>query len=336
MKKTDNSIKLKGRGQRHIKYSKLSMNKFLIIEQHPQSLSYGLKKLGFEPDERPGITYSELFNIIHEYVGIVISGRLRIDRMFLNMASNLRYILRPGSGMENIDRDIAQDKGVLCVNSPEGNRDAVAEHAMGMLLAMFNKLPQADKEVRHGIWLRERNRGIEISGKKVGIIGYGNMGQALAKRLSSFDAEVLAYDKYKTGFDEYAIESSMHNIYERADIVSLHLPLTKETFHFADDKFFRRFRKAIYFVNTSRGQIVKTRALINALMRGSVRGACLDVLENEKLHHLSLKQQREFEYLRSSERVLLSPHVAGWSQESKEKMISVLLHKFEKELVYSN
>lgn len=308
-------------------------NRFLIIENKPKILRESLEKLGFEVDEFPNITYRELYDIIENYVGIVISSRLRIDRTFLNTAKNLKYILRPGSGLENVELAYAEQLGILCINSPEGNRDAVAEHAIAMLLNLFNHINRADSEVRKGVWLRENNRGVELMGKTIGIIGYGNTGKALAKKLSGFDVEVIAYDKYKNDYSNLVRDAAMKDIFERSDIVSIHLPLTKETKHIANDQFFRNFRKAIFFVNTSRGEVVKTSSLINAIERGAVRGACLDVLENEKLYALTPKQQREFEFLKQSDRVLLTPHIAGWSDASRVRMITELMKKFEEKLV---
>lgn len=311
-------------------------NKFLIVESHPKSLKEKLEHLGFEVDAIPGITYRKLYEIIDQYVGIVISSRLRVDRTFLNTATNLKFILRPGSGLENVDTEYAGELGVVCINSPEGNRDAVAEHAIGMLLNLFNHIKRADIEVRNGVWLRENNRGIELKGKTVGIIGYGNTGQAFAKKLSGFDVEILAYDKYKSEHANFVGDAAMKDIFEKADIVSLHLPLTQETKHIANDQFFRNFRKSIFFINTSRGDVVKTSSLINAIERGAVLGACLDVLENEKLYTLSAKQQREFQFLKNSDQVLLTPHIAGWSDASKIRMIDALMKKFENQIVMQN
>ena len=307
--------------------------KFLIVENHPKLLREKLEALGFEVDQMPGITYRKLYDIIENYVGIVISSRLRVDRTFLNTATNLKYILRPGSGLENVELDYANELGILCINSPEGNRDAVAEHAIGMLLNLFNHINRADLEVRKGFWLRENNRGVELMGKTIGIIGYGNTGKALAKKLTGFDVELLAYDKYKDDYSNFVRDAGMKDIFEKADIVSIHLPLTTETRHIANDQFFRNFRKAIYLINTSRGDVVKTSSLINAIERGAVKGACLDVLENEKIYALTPKQQREFQFLKQSEQVLLTPHIAGWSDASKVRMITELIKKFEEQLL---
>lgn len=308
------------------------VNKFLIIENHPKQLREGLEKLGFQVDQKPGITYEELYRIINDYVGIVISSRLRVDRTFLNTAKNLKYILRPGSGMENVDTRYARELGIICINSPEGNRDAVAEHAVGMLLNLFNHINRAHTEVKNGVWLRENNRGVELMGKTIGIIGFGNTGQSLAKKLQGFDVEILAYDKYADAENEWVRSSQMKDIFEKADVVSFHLPLTKETKYIGNDQFFRNFRKSIYVLNTSRGPIIKTSSLINALERGAVSGACLDVLENEKLYTLSEKERREFNFLKSHPKVLLTPHIAGWSDASKTRMITELIRKFDLEL----
>lgn len=306
------------------------MNKFLIIENHPSILKTSLENLGFTVDEIPGITYKKLYDIIEDYTGIVISSRLKVDKSFLKAGKNLKYILRPGSGLENVDLNYAADLGIACINSPEGNRDAVAEHAIGLLLTQLNHIKRADIEVRNGVWLRENNRGMELKGKTIGIIGFGNTGQALAKKLSGFDVRMLAYDKFKTGFStEFVQEANMKEIFEKADIVSLHIPLTTETLHIANDQFFRNFRKAIVFINTSRGKVVKTSSLINAIERGAVLGACLDVLENEKLYTLTPRQLREFQFLKYSEQVIMTPHIAGWSDASKVRMITELIEKFK-------
>jgi len=310
-------------------------NKFLIIENHPKVLSQSLESFGFSVDQIPGITYKQLYDIIDDYVGIVISSRLRIDRTFLNTATNLRYILRPGSGMENVDMSYAEELDITCINSPEGNRDAVAEHAIGMILNLFNHINKAYTEVKNSVWLRENNRGVELRDKTIGIIGFGNTGQALAKKLSGFDVEILAYDKYKDASNDWVRSAEMKEIFEKADIVSLHLPLTSETKFIANDQFFRNFRKSIFLINTSRGEIVKTSSLINAIERGAVNGACLDVLENEKLYTHSNKQKREFEFLKESPQVLLTPHIAGWSDASKLRMITELMRKFQQQLVVS-
>jgi len=232
--------------------------------------------------------------------------------------------------MENIDSDFAQTKNIHCLNAAEGNKQAVAEHALGLMLSLFNNLKKADQEVRKGIWNREENRGLELSGKTVGIIGYGNNGSALAKVLSGFDTKVLAYDKYKTNYaPKYAIESDMQTIFEQADILSLHIPLTEETELLVNTKFLSQFKKSIYLINTSRGKCVDTEALVKNLNSGKVLGACLDVLEYEKSSFENLSDSETLTQLFESEKVILSPHVAGWTKESKLKLAQVLLQKIK-------
>lgn len=278
--------------------------------------------------ESKGITCTPFYNtdreslkeVIGEYHGIVIRSRIKMDADFLAYASSLQFIARSGAGMENIDLDYCAQHNITCFNSPEGNRDAVGEQAMGMLLMLLNNLKRADAEVRNGVWLREENRGYEIAGKTVGIIGYGNMGSALAQKLSGFDCNVIAYDKYKL---HYSNKSIMENIYSSADIVSLHVPLTTETQHLVNAEFIARMQKPFYLLNTARGQNVDTAALVHGLETGKIRGACLDVLEYEKssFENLDLAAlPAPMQYLVQSEKVILSPHIAGWTHESHYKL----------------
>src|SRR5690554_4763743 len=233
--------------------------------------------------------------------------------------------------MKNIETELAAARNIRCFNSPEGNRDAVAEHAISMLLALFNQLIQADAEVRKGEWNREKNRGIELKGKTVGILGYGFMGEAFAQRLQGFGVNIIAYDKYKSGFgNDFVQEVDLPTLFERTDVLSIHLPLTEETTFMVDDDFINRFKKPIYLINTARGKNVKTNDLVTALKSGRVLGACLDVLEYEKTSFESLKAEElpeAFQYLKSSNKVILSPHVAGWTHESYVKLSSVLAEK---------
>jgi D-3-phosphoglycerate dehydrogenase len=235
--------------------------------------------------------------------------------------------------MENIDVHFAHTMGLHCLSAPEGNRDAVGEHALGMLLMLFNNLNRADKEVRQGVWRREENRGHEIQGKTVGIIGYGNMGSAFAKRLKGFDCNVLAYDKYKKNYsDEFAKESIMEEVFEKADIVSLHLPLTDETHYLANNAFFKKFKKNIYLINTARGKNVKTDDLVEQIKKGKVLGACIDVLEYESVSFEALdasKLPEPFQYLIKSDKVILTPHIGGWTFESHEKIGKTLVEKIK-------
>jgi D-3-phosphoglycerate dehydrogenase len=251
--------------------------------------------------------------------------------VFIDAATNLKFIARSGSGLENIDVAYAESNGVKVYNSPEGNRDAVGEHAVGMLLMLLNNLRQADADVRAGRWPREENRGYEIAGKTVGIIGYGLMGSSFAQKLSGFGATVIAYDKYKTGYSSSIVqEVSLAELRLRADIVSLHLPLNAETHYFANTAFFQSFAKPIYFINTARGKNTETAALVDALKNGRVKGACIDVIEYEKASLEGLEQDPSLTAMReliTMSNVVLSPHIAGWTHESYEKLSSVLAEK---------
>jgi len=269
--------------------------------------------------------------LLKDAFGIVIRSRFTMNADFLQHAPNLKFIARSGAGMENIDEKYCEEREITLFNAPEGNRNAVGEHALGMLLALFNQLVKSDKEVRSGKWDREGNRGIELDGKTVGIIGYGNNGAAFAKKLRGFDVQVLAYDKYKTGFgNQFIKESGLNDIFENADIVSFHIPQNEETLFMANDAFFAKFKKPIYLINLSRGKIVQTSALVEALKNGKVLGACLDVLEYEKSSFESFFDQElpaDFKYILESEKTILSPHVGGWTHESYFKLSDVLADK---------
>ena len=292
--------------------------------------------MGFKCLDYTNNSRKEILSVISAFTGAVIRSKFTIDSAFLDRAINLKFIARSGAGLENIDLDYAKTKNVKIYNSPEGNRTAVGEQAVGMLLSLFNNLNRADSEVRKGIWDREGNRGHELSGKTVGIIGYGNMGSAFAQRLLGFECKVLAYDKYKKGFgDKLVKEVSLETIFKEADILSLHTPLTKETRDLIDDEFIRSFEKNIYIINTARGQSLNTSDLVNGLKSGKVLGACLDVLEYEKTSFEKLdssKLPEPFQYLINSDKVILSPHVAGWTHESYVKLSTFLADKIEKNL----
>ncbi len=270
------------------------------------------------------------------YDALVIRSKFKLTAALLEACPKLKCIGRAGAGMENIDLAFAETKGIVCLNAPEGNCDAVGEHAMGMLLMLLNHLKRADAEVREGIWTRAENRGTEISGKTIGIIGYGNMGQAFAQRLRGFSCRVLAHDKYKQGFaGEGVEEASLEQIFDSADIVSLHVPLTEETRYMVTKDFINHFRKSFYLINTARGQCVETKAVVEALASGKMLGACLDVLEYESISFENINAKdlpADFRALLQSDKVILSPHIAGWTHESNykisrllgEKMIAVL------------
>ncbi len=275
----------------------------------------------------------ELMKLVHQYFGIIIRNRIKLDEEFLSKADNLRFIGRVGAGMENIDLQYAESKGVLCFNSPEGNRDAVGEHTTGMLLSMMNNLHRADRQVRQGIWEREENRGTEIQGKTIGIIGYGNMGSAFAQRLRGFDTNVISYDKYKKNYsDGNTRETTLEKIFELADIVSIHVPLTDETRFMCNNTFFEQFKKNIWFINTSRGAIVNTADLVNQLRSGKIIGAALDVLEYEdsSFENLPERFHKTFSFLSGLDNVILTPHIAGWTVESNIKLAKVLVEKILK------
>lgn len=302
--------------------------KVLIIDQMHPSIVPLLEKEGFEVDYRPDIKRKEIMETISTYHGLVIRSKTPMDRPLLENADSLKFIARAGAGLDNIDLKYLGTRGVKLYHAPEGNRDAVAEHVIGMLLSFFNKLSQADAQVRKGIWDREGNRGIELTGKTVGIFGYGNMGSLLAKRLRGFDVTVLAYDKYKRGFgNDYVEECSFERIQEEADILSLHVPLTPETRNLFTPDVIEGFRKPFYLINTARGELIKFDTLNEALQNKKIKGAMLDVLESEKFLAMSASQKLSFQRLAQRDNVMFSPHVAGWTFESYEKINQVLVAK---------
>ena len=303
----------------------------LFIDTAHPSLKQGLENLGFRCDYFAHYGRPDFERVIGDYEGVIIRSKIILDHEILSKAGNLKFIGRVGAGMENIDLDYAQSRGIYCLNAPEGNRGAVGEQAIGMLLMLFNNLRKADIEVRKGIWLREENRGLEIEGKTIGIIGYGNMGSSFAQKLCGFGASVIAYDKYKKAYsDEFVTESNLADLFEKCDILSLHVPLTDETRFMVNDEFLSRFRKDIFLINTSRGKVVKTRDLVKYLKTGKVKGACLDVLEYEGLSFEQLDAQKlpqPFSELIKMDNVILSPHIAGWTHESNLKLAKTIVEK---------
>jgi len=308
--------------------------KVLFIDTTHPILKSELEKDGFQCDAFPTYGRRDFKRIIKDYTGVIIRSKIKLDADILAKATNLKFIGRVGAGMENIDVDYATDKGIVCVNAPEGNRDAVGEQAVGMLLSLMNNLLIADQEVRNGIWEREQNRGYELGGKTIGIIGYGNTGSAFAKKLSGFGVRVLAYDKYKSDYtDEFIEESDMATLFEKCDILSLHVPLTEETHYLVDHEYLNRFKKPIYVVNTSRGKVVNTKDLVANLENGKVIGACLDVLEYEGMSFESLDAAQipeSFHTLIGMKNVILSPHIAGWTHESNYKLAMTIVEKVRK------
>ena len=301
--------------------------KILFIDTVHLLLKEELEKQNHICEEAYDKKREEILAIIEKYEGIVLRSRIKMDEDFLSKCHNLKFIARAGSGLENIDEEYAKSKNIKCFNAAEGNRQAVAEHTLGMLLSLFNNLNKSDKEVRNGIWEREGNTGVELAGKTIGIIGYGNNGSAFAEVLSGFGVRILAYDKY---LEKYKYQSSMQEIFQKSDVLSLHIPLTAETTYLVDENFIHQFEKPIYIINTARGKCVHTKDLVSAMGKGKVLGACLDVLEYEKSSFENLTAEgltNEMQYLIDSKKTILSPHIAGWTQQSNRKIAEVLLQK---------
>ena len=300
----------------------------LIADEMHLSIVPMLENIGYIPDYKPLIKRQEIIDIIGNYEGLIIRSKTFVDEELLQNATLLKFIGRAGAGLELIDNEVVREKNIQLFAANEGNRVAVSEHIIGMLLCLMNKILVADSQVRKGVWLREENRGYELMGKTVGIIGYGNNGSETAKRLKAFGCKILAFDNFKAEFsDDFVTESSMEKIFEEADIISLHISLTDESSKMVNAEYLSKFMKSIYLLNASRGEIVVLRDVVAALENGKIRGACLDVLENEKLQKLTPEQQAVFEKLTHSDRVILTPHIAGWTHESYIKINEVLVEK---------
>ena len=309
--------------------------KILQLDKNHPLISEQLSEKGFIIEEDQTSSYDEVLQKIKKFEGIIIRSRIPLDTNFLEKASHLKFIARVGAGLENIDVEKAKQLNISIISSPEGNRDSVAEHVLGMLLILTNRLFIASEEVKNGIWKREENRGDELLGKTFGIIGYGNMGKATAKRLSGFGVKVIFHDILPNLSDEFATQVSLDELKNEADILSLHIPLTEKTHYLIDEKFISEMKKEFYFINTARGKNVKTKDLVEAIKSGKIKGAALDVLEYEKSSFENLDASTSFnaqdkadlQFLLNSEKVIVTPHIGGWTVQSKEKLAQIIVDK---------
>ena len=307
----------------------------LLIDTNHLHLKTGFEEMGMICEEDYTSSKENIEEKIELYDGVVIRSRFHIDKTFMDKATNLKFIARVGAGLENIDVDYANNKNIQLIAAPEGNRNAVAEHAIGMILSLFNKLKKSDNEIRNGKWLREDNRGIELEGKTVGIIGYGNTGKTFAKKLMGFDVDVICYDIKKNVGDQNAKQVHLSEIFDKADVLSLHIPQTELTNRMVNEKFINEFKKPFYLINTARGSAVVIEDLMKAIEQHKILGACLDVLEFEKTSFENFfdaanQLPDEFRDLIKSDKVLLSPHVAGWTVESRFKLADFIVTKIKK------
>ena len=311
------------------------MKKILIVDDLHENIFPMLNELGFQIDYQPNITCSEILEIVKDYEGLIIRSKTKVDAAFLLHCDKLEFIARAGAGLDLIDLQEVSLRNIKVFAANEGNADAVAEHTMGMILMLLNKLNWADSEVRQRVWNREENRGVELKGMTVGIIGYGNMGMALAQRLVGFGVSVLAYDKIEKKDYEYGLyaqKTTMERLFEETDLLSVHVPLTNETHKMINDDFIQKFKKNFFIINTSRGEVASTASILKGLQSGKIRGACLDVLENEKLSTLTAEQEVIYSQLFKLKNVMFTPHIAGWTVESYRKINEVLIEKIREML----
>lgn len=305
--------------------------KILLLDKNHPLITEQLSAKEFILEEDFQSSYDEVLKIIDQYDGIIIRSRIPIDKKFLVHAKNLKFIARVGSGMENIDVEFAKTLGIELISSPEGNRDSVAEHVLGMLLLLMHRLSIASLEVKNGIWKREENRGDELLGKTFGIIGYGHMGKAVAKRLSGFGVRVIFHDILPNLSDEFGTQVPLETLQKEADILSIHLPMTSETLTYIDEDFISKMEKNFYFINTARGKNVKTSDLVEAIKSKKIKAAALDVLEYEKASFENLETENEdLQYLLNAPNVIITPHIAGWTVQSKEKLAQIIVDKIVK------
>ena len=308
----------------------MSARKCLIVDSMHPSIFPLLEEAQWQYDYKPDITREEISSILSGYDGLIIRSKTFVDRALLGEQPRLKFIGRAGAGLDNLDLDYLKSKNIHVLHAGEGNRDAVGEYTVGLLLSLLRKIPKGNEEVRNMVWDREGNRGEEIAGKTVSIIGYGNMGRAFAQRLRGFGCKILVYDKYKQQFgDDLVREVDMETVFRDTDILSVHIPLTSETRMMINEHYFSKFNKSVIFINTARGEIVSLSALANAIHTGKVRGAGLDVLENEKLNQLSEAQLQTLNYLKAQPNVIFTPHIAGWTFESHEKINVALINKIK-------
>ena len=307
--------------------------KILHLDKNHESLINQLNGLGFENEEDYTSSKGDIMEKIHSYDGLIVRSRIIIDKFFLDKAKRLKFIGRVGAGLENIDCEFAKNKKIELFAAPEGNRNAVGEHSLAMLLSLFNKLNKANREVKAGSWVREENRGIELDGKTIGILGYGNMGKSFSKKLKGFDVDVLCYDLKENVADENCQQVSLAELQERSDVISIHTPQTKLTTNMVNTVFINQFKKSFWLINTARGSAVVTKDLVSGIEKGKILGAGLDVLEYEKssFENLFLSETpKALRYLIDSDSVILSPHIAGWTQESEKKLADTIVKKIKK------
>ena len=305
------------------------MHKIIHLDENHILLKDELEKLGFKNYFDLKSNKKEIEKKISKYQGIILRSRIEIDKKFIDSCKNLKFIARVGSGLENIDTDYAKKKNIEIISAAEANANAVGEHAIGMLLTLLNKIIKSNNEIKHNIWAREQNRGIELDGKTIGIIGYGNTGKSLAKKLSGFSVRILCNDIIEDVSDKYATQVSINEIMKRCDIISINTNLNDSSFQLVNKDFINNCKKPFFLINTSRGECLKTSDIVDGIKTGKILGACLDVIENESKSFDYLKTNSDFEYLKKSEKVILTPHVAGWSIESKLKLAQVVLEKIK-------